>query len=242
MANSTRMLVETRRHAADTPWTYSSLDARQKEIALGIVRRGDSGRILLSEVAPVVTLGRRTGPSDFLVARSALARMGVDVLNVDRGGMATYHGPGQWVLFVVERLDRLVGDTRAVKRAVEMLLQIGLEVARNYESRAEIKTGEHTGIWTKRGKVGSVGVHAHEGVLLHGLSLNGFETRVSFMGIKPCGMDPREHLMDYLLGRVEKHSEEFSSMGIRLAHAAVSAVPAASKELGDVDSRPSEVH
>jgi lipoate-protein ligase B len=192
-------------------WTYAALDQRQREIARELCANADElcanadeaadadirGAILLNEVSPVVTVGRRTPASDLLLDSAALAARGIALERVDRGGLATYHGPGQWVLFPVERLERLTGDRRGVRRAVEGLLEAVLGVCREFEPRAEVRSGLETGVWSPRGKLGAVGIHIEKGILLHGLSLNVFRTPQSFAGIRPCGLEPR---VDFLLG------------------------------------------
>lgn len=197
-----RPFIEIRRHSAASPWTYADLDRRQREIAAALARRGAGeaplppGALLLSEVAPVITIGRRTPAGDLTQPEAALASRGISALRVDRGGLATSHGPGQWVVFAVDRLERLTGDPRGVRRAVEGLLGIAREVGLRYDPTAEIRSGAETGAWTARGKFASVGVHVERGVLLHGLAINGFRAPTSFTGLRPCGLEPR---VDYLL-------------------------------------------
>lgn len=207
-ASMSKFNVELHRHSSREPWTYALLDKRQREIAAE-VRQGAPGRLLLSEVAPVITLGRRATRAELTLAEPMLKAKGIEVYPTDRGGLATYHGPGQWVLFVVDSLERLTGDPRGVKQAVQGLLESLLETARIYDAPAEIRGGLETGVWTKRGKVGAVGVHVEEGVLLHGLSLNGFKTETSFLGLKPCGL---EAPVDFLL----KGESEFERLGEQL--------------------------
>jgi lipoyl(octanoyl) transferase len=117
-------------------------------------------------------------------------------MRTDRGGLATYHGPGQWVLFPVDLLERLTGDSRGVRQAVDALLEAALAVARICEPRCEIRCDKATGVWSPRGKIASVGIHIEQRVLLHGVSLNGFRTPLSFFGLRPCGLDAQA---DFLL-------------------------------------------
>lgn len=197
------------------------LDTRQREIALR-VKQGGPGALLLSEVAPVITVGRRAAPTDLLLPKELLARAGVEVLPTDRGGLATWHGPGQWVLFAVDRLERLTGDRRGVRKAVDGLLSVALEVGKTYDSSAEIRSGAEMGVWTKRGKFAALGVHIDQGVLLHGLSVNGFKTQTSFMGLRPCGLDLP---VDYL---IEGRPELFEELGKKILEKAQSVFPARS--------------
>ncbi len=188
--------IETYRHHPSFAWTYEKLDQKQRSISAQI-QQGDSGGVLLvSELAPVITLGRRTPACDLLLSEDERQISGVGVYPTDRGGLATYHGTGQWVLFPVDRLDRLTGDRRGVRKAVETLLEVALQVGRKYDPNAEILSGNQLGVWTSQGKFASVGVYIENGILLHGLSVNGFQTPLSFKGIRPCGMEPQ---VSYLL-------------------------------------------
>ncbi len=199
------------------------LDQRQREIAAR-ARAGGPGALLISEVAPVITLGRRTQPDDLLFSSEELAQQGVETLQVDRGGLATSHGPGQWVLFAVDRLERLTGDPRGVRRAVEALLGIALRVGKRYAPDAEIREGPQMGVWTSRGKFASVGVHIEKGVLLHGLSVNGFKAPTSFSGLRPCGLDaPIDYLLEPTVGTADGAKDrDFLILGDRLVEAAFS--------------------
>ncbi len=182
-----------RRHHPSKPWTYALLDARQRALA-GEVRAGGKGVLLLSELAPVVTYGRRTDlKRDLLAPQLGFAEAEVQLYAADRGGFATYHGPGQWVAFPVDRLTALMGDPRAIRRAVDGLCASALEVARLYRPDAEIRDGAELGVWSQDagGKLASVGIHIERGVLLHGVALNVYPAPMSFFGIRPCGLDAR---------------------------------------------------
>ena len=201
---------------------YAELDARQREIAAG-ARAGAPGRLLLAEVRPVITRGRRApGATPLLVPEAQLASQGIEVYPTDRGGFDTWHGPGQWVLFPVDRLEALSGDSRGVRKTVEALLDAALEVGRHYDSSAHARDGAETGVWTSRGKFAAVGVHVEQGVLLHGIALNAARTPTSFVGLRPCGLDAP---VDYLLegpGRPGPTPEGFTALGERLISAVLS--------------------
>lgn len=199
--------IEVHRHSDVNPWTYRDLDLRQRVIAEQ-VRAAGHATVVLSEVAPVITLGRRCSPDDLLLPREALAMSGIELVETDRGGLATYHGPGQWVLFPVHRLEDLTGDPKGVRKMTQILLEVALEVGREYDPQAEIRWGCETGVWTRRGKFAAVGVHIEQGILLHGLSVNGFRTPLSFQGLRPCGLDLP---VDYLLGGTGE--SEFIKLG-----------------------------
>lgn len=210
--------LEIRKHTSDNPWTYAMLDAHQREIAKGVLA-GEEGRILLSEVAPVITMGRRTKTSDILLQPERLQHLGIQLLPTDRGGLATYHGPGQWVLFTVDTLEALTGDRRGVYAATEGLLNAALEVGREYFPEAEVHWGAETGVWSSKGKFAAVGIHIEKRVLLHGVSLNVYRTPLSFTGLRPCGLDAP---VAFLLGEPVSSQElrkKFDEIGLRLVDA-----------------------
>jgi len=211
--------IEIHRHSSADPWTYRLLDQRQRDVARR-VREGGPGALLISEIAPVITVGRRTPETDLLLDEAALAKLGIERLDTDRGGLATYHGPGQWVVYPVDRLDRLTGDRRGVRKAVEGLLRVGKTVAEAQGLQAEIREGAELGVWSRRGKIASVGIHIEGGVLLHGLSLNVYRTAQSFIGLKPCGL---EATVDFLNAASNAGSDEgvFNSVKNSLIEAAL---------------------
>ncbi len=206
------MEVQVRKHSRNQPWDYPQLDSLQRTIAAS----QGPGILLLNELSPVITLGKRANRGvEVPWPNERLAEMGIQLVTTDRGGLATYHGPGQWVLFPVERLERLTGDTRGVRKAVDGLLTTALEVSLNYDLTSHIRSGCETGVWTRSGKVGSVGIHIDQGYLFHGLALNGLKTATSFLGVRPCGLDAP---ISYLLSDVPKQYQqaEFDRMGEQL--------------------------
>lgn len=213
--------VEVRRHTARRPWTYAQLDQHQREIARRLREQGGQGVLLLSELAPVITRGRRTPTQDLLLPAEQLRRQGIELWETDRGGLATYHGPGQWVLFPVDHLETLVGDTRGVRKAVETLLEIAFSVGRatlppELKETVEIRDGKEMGVWTSCGKFAAVGVHIEQRVLLHGLAINGYRTPTSFQGLRPCGLDrPVDFLLRDEFGGAQRE-RDFEELGIRL--------------------------
>ena len=186
--------IEIRRSLPNQKWTYADLDARQRVIAAEVRDTRAPGALLFSEVAPVITYGRRTAATDLHLTPEQAEQAGVQLLPVDRGGMATYHGTGQWVVFPVDTLSRLVGDSRGVRKVVEALLESVAKTAREVVGpenapSIQVKEGCETGVWWSHRKIASVGIHIQDGVLHHGLALNGFATPQSFVGLRPCGLD-----------------------------------------------------
>ncbi len=208
------MKIEVHRNCLTQPWTYSLLDQRQREIARAVASGGEP-TLLLSELAPVITQGRRTPESDLLpLAPPLLGGSPTQVIQIDRGGLATYHGPGQWVAFPVHPLESSVGDPRGVRKIICKLLEAAAQVGRNYSNDVEIRSGAELGVWNSRGKFAAVGVHIENGILLHGLAVNGFQTPQSFQGLRPCGLDLP---VSYLLS--DSNESEFLKLKDQIAEA-----------------------
>lgn len=198
--------VEIRRDQLNGHWTYSALDFRQNEIA-SRVRKGYPGVLLLSEVAPVITLGKNSASRNFGVSD-------IEVYPTDRGGQETYHGPGQWVVFAVDRPKELVGKSIGVKETIDRFLEAAWKVSKKYQPSAYILKDQRLGVWSDQGKLASVGISVSQGVVMHGLSLNVYSTPESFRGIKPCGLEAQP---DYLMSTENLNQEpHFEKIGQEL--------------------------
>lgn len=148
-------------------------------------REGQVPDVLLSlEHTPVITLGRRGKESHILASPEELARLGVEVFPIERGGDVTYHGPGQLVLYPI--LD-LRGYRLDLHRYVRNLEEVMIRTAQAFGVRAQRRTG-FPGAWAERGKLGAVGIHVNGWVTLHGLALNVDLHPNGFDLIVPCGL------------------------------------------------------
>lgn len=214
------MELGVRRHTPDIPWTYATLDHLQRERAEQI-RAGGPGLILLSEVAPVITLGRRASAelgAHLLWKPEHYPARGITLLETGRGGFATYHGPGQWVLFVIDRLERLTGDRRGVRLVVEGLLEVARTALEPWESGAQIRMGSELGVWSAGGgKLASLGIEIDRGVLLHGIAVNGYRVTPAFEGLRACGLDAQPA---FAFASDAKAHQNFDILGERLAQTA----------------------
>jgi len=143
---------------------YQSVLALQTELRAQVLSGGEE-TILFVEHSPVVTLGHRATPADLLVPIAQLEAQGIEVVRVSRGGQATYHGPGQLVVYPVVRLrGGVVGH-------VEWLTSAAVTVAEPLGVSAQYRA-EPVGVWVGDRKLGAVGVHVEHQVAIHGLSLN----------------------------------------------------------------------
>lgn len=158
-----------------------------QETAHAEVIAGGPERVILVEHPPVVTFGRRDEgrtSRNLIASDEQLAGLGVEVVQSDRGGDITFHGPGQLVAYPIVRLNdhrlSVGGYVRALENAViDTLAVFGVEGRR--EDGA-------VGIWVGDAKVCAIGVRVRRGVTLHGLALNVTTDLRYFNLIVPCGL------------------------------------------------------
>jgi lipoyl(octanoyl) transferase len=154
-----------------------------------VAQRQDGGQdtLLLLEHPRVYTLGKRADRSNVLLDDAELARRGIEVVAVDRGGDVTYHGPGQLVGYPILRL----AGTRAVVDYVRALEEILLRTLARFGVTGERSPG-YTGVWVGEEKVAAIGVRVTSGgVTSHGFALNVTTDLGDFAGIVPCGISDR---------------------------------------------------
>jgi len=140
--------------------------------------------LLLVEHPPVITLGRRGSRDDVFLTDAELAARGIGIYETNRGGLVTYHGPGQVVGYPIARLRALAGDAPTyVARLEETIIQT---LAR-YRIEAWTDPGNR-GVFTEGGKIAAIGVAVSHGVTMHGFALNIRPDLEHFTLIDPCGI------------------------------------------------------
>ncbi len=159
--------------------------------------RGPETLFLLTH-PPVVTMGRRATEDHVLFPRDELAARGVEVVETDRGGDVTFHGPGQIVGYPILDLRRRGLGAHTYLRFLEEKL---IEVLAHFDIES-FRDPEHTGVWTKAGKIAAMGIRVSAGVSLHGFALNADTDLAYFDLIVPCGIRGRAVAsMQQILGR-----------------------------------------
>lgn len=143
--------------------------------------------LMLVEHPPVVTLGRSSKRTHLIAPPEDLARRGVGLYEVERGGDVTFHGPGQLVGYPIFDLTQHKKDLHWYLRAVEAALIAALGA---FDLRAHQREG-FTGVWVNEAqprKIASIGVHARDWVTWHGFALN-VATDLSYFDLMvPCGI------------------------------------------------------
>ena len=156
-------------------------------------KRGVIGDVLLLlEHAPVITLGRNARQNNIVASTELLAQKGVELIECDRGGDVTFHGPGQLVgypIFDLRALNPKIGVIEYVRRIEEVLIRscgdLGIPCTR---------VEGLTGVWTiaePQAKIAAIGVHISRAVTSHGFALNVNTDLDYFKFIIPCGISDK---------------------------------------------------
>ena len=144
----------------------------------------DTDVVLLVEHPPVFTLGRRGGLENLTVSEDFLKDRGIPIIQVERGGDITFHGPGQLVIYpIVDLKSARLG----VVDYVEMLEEVVIRVVADWGITGE-RNLLNRGMWVGNRKLASVGVAVRRGISFHGVALNVNLSLDPFTWINPCGL------------------------------------------------------
>ena len=184
-------------------------EARDLQRLLEAARQEDGidDVLLLLEHNPVYTRGRRSDPAELPMGDEWYELQGIEVVDTDRGGRVTYHGPGQLVAYPIVSLQPYGGDVHEFVRRMERVMIGALADAGVGAGTVEGLTG----VWTSSGdappegataesvaadvatgtlrKIGSIGIHVSRGVTTHGLAVNVNNDLQPFEWIVPCGIE-----------------------------------------------------
>ena len=179
---------------------YQQAHQRQKQYLNEIILGQRPETIALCSHPPVITLGKGTPPGELSALRQQVS---VEVYPVERGGKATYHGPGQVVCYPLINLknrgQNIAGLLCALEASIVRTLSYYSLNARGNPQRGNPSL---TGVWVGEQKVASIGVAVKRWVTYHGLALNLYCDPLAFQGIAPCGYSPQIMTsMEALLGR-----------------------------------------
>ena len=153
------------------------------------VRQGSGPEtLLLLEHPHTYTRGRLSPEADLLLEAPTLAERGITVVETDRGGLITYHGPGQLVAYPIIRLRGRGGPHWYVRTLEQVIIHTLAEFGLPATTVAGL-----TGVWTADGrrKIAAIGVKIAGGVAYHGFAINVDPELTMFDGIVPCGITDR---------------------------------------------------
>jgi lipoate-protein ligase B len=177
-----------------TTWLCAKLPITAYDEALNLQRNLVASKInktispdiiLLLEHLPVFTLGRRGGRENLTVSREFLEKSGIQVIQVERGGDITFHGPGQIVCYPIVNLKenriKVVDYVTSLEEVmIRTAVEWGITAKRNSLNR---------GIWVGDNKLGSIGIAIRRGISFHGFAYNVNISLKPFEWTNPCGLE-----------------------------------------------------
>ncbi len=162
---------------------YRDVLALQRTIHDEVARGVRPDTWIVVEHEPVITLGRKADRANVLLAPEMLTARGVDVVEIERGGDATYHGPGQLVVYPIMKLERF-------REVVPLVSALEASVVRMLAAFGITATGrsEHRGVYVGDAAICAIGLAVKRMTSMHGLALN-VSTPLDYDKlIVPCGM------------------------------------------------------
>lgn len=172
---------------------YEEAHELQQQLVSSRISGAVGDLLLLTEHEPVITLGRGTPAEE----KGRLAATGIPLVEVERGGEATYHGPGQLVIYPILQLSE---GRRDLHRYLRDLEEVVIGVLEDLAIQGTRRPGL-TGVWIGERKACSIGVAVRRWVTWHGLALNLHTDLAPFRRFHPCGLSPE------VMTRVADHVE-----------------------------------
>jgi len=152
----------------------------QKQLQSKRISGQINDQLILVEHPPVYTLGKNSPKEHLLIKESE----NISIIQTDRGGDITFHGPGQLVGYPILDLNQYKKSVSWYMRELEQLI---IDVLKEYDIIAGRKKGL-TGTWVRDKKIGALGVRISKWVTMHGFSLNIDPDLQYYQGIIPCGI------------------------------------------------------
>lgn len=182
----------------ETP--YPEAFALQKKLRALKLEKKIPNLLWLTSHPPVFTLGKQDCHADFLSSPEEIQKEGIEIIQSNRGGRITYHGPGQVVGYFIVNIRELKLSIPDFVRQIEELLIRTLE---KFQISGE-RDAEYPGVWVKEKKIAALGLHFDRGVSMHGFALNVNPNLNHYRHIIPCGIQGRE------VSSLEKELGQFS--------------------------------
>jgi len=184
-----------------------ALDLQTRTLQAKIDQTIEEDHIFFVEHPSVFTLGKRGGKENLTVSKKFLSAQNIDIVQTNRGGNITWHGPGQVVMYPIIDLEK---NRISVKDFVYGLEEIMKLTAKDFDVNVSRNKKNH-GLWVGNSKIGSVGISVKRGISMHGLALNINPDLKPFSWINPCGMN------DISITSIEKEAvKNKTSMGSKV--------------------------
>ncbi|MGA7200946.1 MAG: lipoyl(octanoyl) transferase LipB [Candidatus Cybelea sp.] len=162
---------------------YREVWELQRRIHAAVREGREPDTWIVVEHEPVITLGRQAKRENLLLSKEDFASRGVDVVEIERGGDVTYHGPGQLVVYPIRRLERF----REVVPLVRSLEGAVIDCCARFDVAGE-RWSDHAGVWVGRNQVCAIGLAVQRMVSMHGIALNVSTSLDYDRLINPCGL------------------------------------------------------
>jgi len=157
---------------------YKTALEKQQQLVEEVYQDPAQELIVICHHPPVVTMGKKATADD-------LCGWQGDVVNVTRGGKATYHGPKQVVAYPIINIKTRSNDVYWYVRTLEDSI---VRTLKKFDINS-IGDPNSTGVWVDNRKIASIGIAVKRWITYHGLALNLFQDDMAFVGIKACGMN-----------------------------------------------------
>jgi lipoyl(octanoyl) transferase len=167
-----------------------------------LVQNGSPDTLLFLEHPKVITLGINAKASNILMDPEDLKNKGFEIIQIQRGGDVTYHGPGQLVVYTIFNIKKNHGGS--IKTFVYSLEQILIDLLSEEYGILAVRDPINSGVFIAHSKIAAIGLSVHRGVTMHGFALNVNTDLNDFKSIVPCGLTTRDVTsMEALIGQAQ---------------------------------------
>jgi lipoyl(octanoyl) transferase len=179
------------RHASEQLWVcdlgmvpYREATVMQQQVQRRRLLGELPDVLLLLEHPPVYTRGRRANADELALGEQFYRSRGIEVVDTDRGGRVTYHGPGQLVGYPIMRVRDIGAHLRTMEAAIIRALAGEGIAARSRHAEGP----DYTGVWVQERKIASIGVHLSREISTHGFAVNVDVDLEPFSWVIACGL------------------------------------------------------
>jgi lipoyl(octanoyl) transferase len=156
----------------------------QRRLFEKVVRERSQNYLILTEHHPVITIGKSGSLKNLLTEPSLLRSKGIELVEIDRGGDITFHGPGQLVGYPILDLSQFRQDIHWYLRMIEEVI---IKTLLEFDIQGT-RISDLTGVWVQKRKICAIGVKVTRWVTMHGFALNISTDLDYFNHIIPCGI------------------------------------------------------
>ena len=166
---------------------YKKAWEMQKQLFQEVTEKRNANYLILTEHPPVITLGKSSDEHNIVTNKDILESKNIEVVNIDRGGDVTFHGPGQIVGYPIFNLENFKKDIHWYLRSIEEVI---IQTLAQFDITAGRIDGL-TGVWANNQKICAIGIKVTRWVTMHGFALNVSTALDYFNHIIPCGINDK---------------------------------------------------